>query len=251
MTFPPHTVLTSLPRHPPSTSGISRDSLHKRRATGGKQKPWRKKRKCVLPPRPIEPRVRAFYRRTTGERVLGSRRFRAYCRTRVYARRPRRRPPRRDASDVLMPATSQHADRLLSSPSSGTSSAVSPPTPSSRRPPTSASCAAVAATRSSARSAWTPVTSPGAPRTPLTRLVSSTSTTTPPTTSWCVPASGRVAPSPRRTGAARRSGSAKMPEPGKSSSRAHGGPSLLARFAPRLSGALTFSSSRALRYFIV
>lgn len=27
--------------------GISRDSLHKRRATGGKQKPWRKKRKCV------------------------------------------------------------------------------------------------------------------------------------------------------------------------------------------------------------
>ena len=41
-------------------------------------------------------------------------------------------------------------------PSSGTSSAVSPPTPSSRRPPTSASCAAVAATRSSARSAWTP-----------------------------------------------------------------------------------------------
>jgi len=28
-------------------AGISRDSLHKRRATGGKQKPWRKKRKCV------------------------------------------------------------------------------------------------------------------------------------------------------------------------------------------------------------
>jgi len=27
------------------TTGISRDSLHKRRATGGKQKPWRKKRK--------------------------------------------------------------------------------------------------------------------------------------------------------------------------------------------------------------
>merc|ERR1712157_33785 len=28
--------------------GISRDSLHKRRATGGKQKPWRKKRKFEL-----------------------------------------------------------------------------------------------------------------------------------------------------------------------------------------------------------
>ncbi|EEH55651.1 uncharacterized protein MICPUCDRAFT_34143 [Micromonas pusilla CCMP1545] len=28
--------------------GISRDSLHKRRATGGKQKPWRKKRKYEL-----------------------------------------------------------------------------------------------------------------------------------------------------------------------------------------------------------
>jgi hypothetical protein len=27
------------------TLGISRDSLHKRRNTGGKQKPWRKKRK--------------------------------------------------------------------------------------------------------------------------------------------------------------------------------------------------------------
>lgn len=26
-------------------AGISRDSLHKRRATGGKQKAWRKKRK--------------------------------------------------------------------------------------------------------------------------------------------------------------------------------------------------------------
>jgi hypothetical protein len=30
-----------------STMGISRDSLHKRRATGGKLKPWRKARKYV------------------------------------------------------------------------------------------------------------------------------------------------------------------------------------------------------------
>ena len=30
-----------------SESGISRDSMHKRRATGGKKKAWRKKRKCV------------------------------------------------------------------------------------------------------------------------------------------------------------------------------------------------------------
>ncbi len=28
-------------------AGISRDSLHKRRETGGKQKKWRKKRKCA------------------------------------------------------------------------------------------------------------------------------------------------------------------------------------------------------------
>ena len=28
--------------------GISRDSMHKRRATGGKKKAWRKKRKSVL-----------------------------------------------------------------------------------------------------------------------------------------------------------------------------------------------------------
>ena len=31
------------------SAGISRDSLHKRRNTGGKQKPWRKKRKYVPP----------------------------------------------------------------------------------------------------------------------------------------------------------------------------------------------------------
>ena len=31
-------------------AGISRDSLHKRRNTGGKQKPWRKKRKYVPSP---------------------------------------------------------------------------------------------------------------------------------------------------------------------------------------------------------
>jgi ribosomal protein S8E len=36
------------PRFPFRRAGISRDSLHKRRATGGKQKPWRKKRKYVL-----------------------------------------------------------------------------------------------------------------------------------------------------------------------------------------------------------
>merc|ERR1712060_138778 len=32
----------------PIVMGISRDSLHKRRATGGKQKPWRKKRKFEM-----------------------------------------------------------------------------------------------------------------------------------------------------------------------------------------------------------
>ena len=32
--------------------GISRDSMHKRRATGGKQKAWRKKRKYRLSPSP-------------------------------------------------------------------------------------------------------------------------------------------------------------------------------------------------------
>ena len=32
---------------PPVYMGISRDSLHKRRATGGKLKPWRKARKYV------------------------------------------------------------------------------------------------------------------------------------------------------------------------------------------------------------
>ena len=31
-------------------AGISRDSLHKRRLTGGKQKKWRKKRKCAPSP---------------------------------------------------------------------------------------------------------------------------------------------------------------------------------------------------------
>ena len=33
--------------HHQYTMGISRDSLHKRRATGGKLKPWRKARKYV------------------------------------------------------------------------------------------------------------------------------------------------------------------------------------------------------------
>ena len=32
----------------PVAAGISRDSLHKRRETGGKQNSWRKKRKYVL-----------------------------------------------------------------------------------------------------------------------------------------------------------------------------------------------------------
>lgn len=33
--------------HGGGLAGISRDGMHKRRSTGGKQKPWRKKRKCV------------------------------------------------------------------------------------------------------------------------------------------------------------------------------------------------------------
>ncbi|CAI7879151.1 unnamed protein product [Closterium sp. NIES-54] len=36
------------PRLPSCATGISRDSLHKRRATGGKKKPWHKKRKYDL-----------------------------------------------------------------------------------------------------------------------------------------------------------------------------------------------------------
>ena len=41
--LPCETLIPSPSPSPPS--GISRDSLHKRRLTGGKQKPWRKKRK--------------------------------------------------------------------------------------------------------------------------------------------------------------------------------------------------------------
>merc|ERR1712205_110428 len=39
------------------TMGISRDSLHKRRATGGKQKPWRKKRKYELGRQPANTKL--------------------------------------------------------------------------------------------------------------------------------------------------------------------------------------------------
>jgi len=35
----------SIPPFQQTPAGISRDSIHKRRNTGGKQKPWRKKRK--------------------------------------------------------------------------------------------------------------------------------------------------------------------------------------------------------------
>jgi hypothetical protein len=40
-------------------AGISRDSLHKRRGTGGKPKPWRKKRKCVTVSVPSESLARS------------------------------------------------------------------------------------------------------------------------------------------------------------------------------------------------
>merc|ERR1712205_19984 len=39
------------------TMGISRDSLHKRRAAGGKQKPWRKKRKYELGRQPANTKL--------------------------------------------------------------------------------------------------------------------------------------------------------------------------------------------------
>merc|ERR1712216_810726 len=39
------------------TMGISRDSLHKRRLTGGKQKPWRKKRKYELGRQPANTKL--------------------------------------------------------------------------------------------------------------------------------------------------------------------------------------------------
>merc|ERR1712216_149163 len=95
------------------TMGISRDSLHKRRLTGGKQKPWRKKRKYELGRQPANTKL------------------------------------------------SSHVDVRV--------------------------VAAAAATRSSARSAWTTVTSPGVPRTSPGRPASSTCATTRLTTSSCAP----------------------------------------------------------------
>jgi len=38
-------ALVRHPHHPRNHTGISRDSLHKRRATGGRKKHWRKKKK--------------------------------------------------------------------------------------------------------------------------------------------------------------------------------------------------------------
>ena len=57
--------------------GISRDSLHKRRATGGKQKPWRKKRKYELGRQPANTKLA----QTPDVRVVrcrgGNKKFRA------------------------------------------------------------------------------------------------------------------------------------------------------------------------------
>ena len=57
--------------------GISRDSLHKRRATGGKQKPWRKKRKYELGRQPANTKLSS----NVDVRVVrcrgGARKFRA------------------------------------------------------------------------------------------------------------------------------------------------------------------------------
>merc|ERR1711943_120701 len=45
--------------HHQYTMGISRDSLHKRRATGGKLKPWRKARKHELGRQPANTKLAA------------------------------------------------------------------------------------------------------------------------------------------------------------------------------------------------
>merc|ERR1712216_767800 len=59
------------------TMGISRDSLHKRRLTGGKQKPWRKKRKYELGRQPANTKLSSHVDVRTVRCRGGNKKFRA------------------------------------------------------------------------------------------------------------------------------------------------------------------------------
>ena len=62
---------------PPFCPGISRDSLHKRRATGGRQKAWRKKKKYELGRQPANTKLSSHVAVRTVRTRGGNTKFRA------------------------------------------------------------------------------------------------------------------------------------------------------------------------------